>query len=55
MEDETKKSEVLKEVQEMIEQATRLLTSVLKGTVDVAAEYEMLIHSEPRLQYLLSV
>jgi tRNA nucleotidyltransferase (CCA-adding enzyme) len=52
---EQQKSKDLKNVQEMIEQATRLLTSVLERDVDVdvAAEYQILIDSEPRLQSLL--
>jgi len=48
-------SKALRKVQETIEQAVRLLTSVLKRDVVVAAEYQLLIDSEPRLQNLLVV
>lgn len=55
IEDETKTREDLKRVQEMVKETTRLLASVSKDDVDVAAEYRTLIDSEPRLQCLLIV
>ena len=48
-----KVSKELEKVQESIEKAVRLLTSVLKTDVDVVEEYRILVDSDVRLRDLL--
>ncbi len=55
IQEEETQSKDLQMIQDKIQQIVKLVTSILKGTINVAEEYQILIDADSKLQNLLVV